>query len=184
MLLDRKKTCVIIFNMQLEMIPLLENSVVLLNNCIWLADFSNTLNIPVVILEHKKLGNMPEQLTNVSINAKFFEKEFFDCTLESNIKKYLLETGAENFVFAGAETHVCLFQSAVGLHTLGKKVYILGDTASARNIYDHNLAIKRFNLLNFEVISQEMFFFEMIRNSEISEYHGLAMKFLDGRYIR
>jgi hypothetical protein len=183
MLLDRKKTCVVIFNMQLEMIPLLENSVLLLNNCIWLADLSTELNLPLIILEHKKLGQLSQLLVNVSPNAKIIQKDFFDCTLQENIKKQLLDIEAEQFVFAGAETHVCLFQSALGLRSLGKKVYLLGDSTSTRNVVDYNLALQRFNRLNFDVISQEMFFFEMIRNSEVAEYHGLAMKFLDGRYI-
>lgn len=182
-MLDRKNTCVLIFNMQTDMIPLLENSVQILHNNIWLIDFSSDLEIPVIVFKHKKLGEFPKRLQDVSENARFFEKEFFDCTSQQEIREYINALEIENVVLAGAETHVCIYQSAIGLQNIGKKAYILVDSVSSRNISDHKIALHRFDCAGMEIISQEMFFFETVRNSERSEYHNLAMKFLDGRYI-
>lgn len=182
-MLDRNNTCVLIFNMQNEMVPLLSDSVQVLHNNIWLVDFSSILGIPIVIFKHKKLGEFPERLQNVFGSSKIFIKEFFDCTQEPGFKKYLYNLNVENIVLSGAETHVCLYQSAIGLQQLGKKPYLLVDSVGSRHEKDHKLALHRFNYSNIELISQEMFFFEMIRNSEKEEYHDLAMKFLDGRYL-
>lgn len=182
-MLNRNNTCVLIFNMQNDMIPLLFNSSQVLQNNIWLVDLSSDLRIPTIIFKHKKLGEFPERLLKVSNRSLIFEKEFFDCTQESGIKEYICDLNVPNIVLSGAETHICLYQSAIGLKKFGMKPYILADASSSRNLHDHSLALHRYAYAGIEVISQEMFFFEMIRNSEKQEYHDLAMKFLDGRYF-
>lgn len=183
-MLNRNNTCVLIFNMQNEMIPLLSDNIQILHNNIWLIDFSSVLEIPIIVFKHKKLGEFPARLQKVLGKSKIFSKDFFDCTQELEFREYLNNlNNVKNIILSGAETHVCLYQSAIGLKNLGKKPYILIDSVGSRHKKDHELALYRYNYSHIELISQEMFFFEMIKNSENQEYHDLAMKFLDGRYM-
>lgn len=184
MLLEKSKTCVIIVNMQLELVPLLVNGTQLLNDCVWMADLCQDIEVPLVVIEQKKLGNGSEALKEKAGNAAYFEKEFFDMTNHEDIKQALLNTGAEQFVLCGGETHVCLYQSAMGLKALGKEVYMMADVCSARNQIDQDYGLERLSKDGVHLITKEMFFFELQRNSELPNYLSLALKFLDGRYIR
>lgn len=184
MLVQKDQVAVAIFNMQLEIVPLLEDGTNLLTNCCWLADVCRDLSIPHLVVEHKKLGKSSEALKEVATKATYVEKTYFDFLAHQDIRDSLESTQAQQIVLAGAETHVCLLQSALQLKAAGKTVFVLSDTCSARNQADHDAALARLQQHGIELITREMFFFELIRFSEYPQYLDLAMKFLDGRYIR
>ncbi|NKD55168.1 MULTISPECIES: isochorismatase family protein [unclassified Haematospirillum] len=184
MLLQKEKASVVIFNMQLDLIPLLQNGTQLLNDCCWLADMCCDLQVPTRIIEHKKLGKLSRSLTEVAGKADYLEKTHFDFMEEPVAATAVEAAGQDHYVLAGAETHVCILQSAFRLQAQGKKVFLLADTCSARSRTDHEAALQRLGRSGIELITREMFFFELIRHSEYPNYLNLAMKYLDGRYIR
>lgn len=184
MLLQKEKTSVVIFNMQLELIPLLQKGSQLLNDCCWLADMCGDLHVHVFIVEHKKLGKLSQALTEVAQGAEYLEKTHFDFMEEQHIFHALEGSNKGHYVLAGAETHICILQAAVHLKALGKEVFLLVDTCSARSKVNHDVALDRIRQKGVQLITREMFFFELIRHSEDPHYIDLAMKYLDGRYIR
>ncbi|PHM67144.1 isochorismatase family protein [Xenorhabdus sp. KJ12.1] len=184
MLLNKEKTSVVIFNMQMELIPMLKNGSQLLNDCRWLADMCSDLQLPTTLVEHKKLGKLSESLKNLAQKAKIIEKTHFDFLKEPILISEIEKNNREQYVLAGAETHVCLLQSALHLNAIGKQVFVLADTCSSRSKIDHKVALDRLQLHGIHLITREMFFFELIRHSEYPGYLDLAMKYLDGRYIR
>ena len=184
MILEPNRTIVVILNMQLQIIPLLDNGQSLLMDCVWLSDVTKTLKIPTLVIEHKKLGKGSVQLKEMSDHVKYLEKYYFDFTKHDDIKSAFHDSARDQIVLAGCESHVCLLQSAFGLRDMDKKVFILKDTCSARNTSDHVAALDRLKMEGFPLITREMFFFEMIKQSEYPEYQQTALKYLDGRYIR
>lgn len=184
MLVNAGKACVIVFNMQLEIVPLLEGGTQLLNDCCWMMEVAATLGLPRIVIEHKKLGASSKALKEVAADVPYLEKTYFNFTRHEEIVAALEATGCEQFVLAGAESHVCLLQSAAGLRERGKEVFVISDAISARNAVDHAQALRRFPEIGARLLTKEMFFFECIRHSEYPNYIEIAMKYLDGRYIR
>lgn len=184
MLLEKNSTCLIVFNMQLELVPLLTGGPQLLNDCRWLVDVAKYFELPTIIMEHKKLGESSKTLQEVAEKALYMEKTYFDFLIHDEILDKIEATGCNQFVLAGAESHVCILQSALGLKNNGKEAYVLMDVCSARNREDHHVALERMSKYGIHLITKEMFFFEIIRHSEYPGYIDLAMKFLDGRYIK
>ncbi|QKV80363.1 isochorismatase family protein [Amycolatopsis sp. Hca4] len=184
MLVDKEKTAVVIFDMQLELIPLLVNGTQLLHDCCWLAEVARELALPLTLTEHKKLGGLSLSLSDAAQDAPRLEKEHFDFLREPHIEEHLAAADRDQYVLAGAETHVVILQSALSLLERGKSVFVLRDTCSARNRSDHDAGLDRLAAEGAQLITREMFFFELIRNSEDPRYLELAKKFLDGRYIR
>lgn len=178
------QACVVLFNMQLELIPLLDQGTQLLNDCCWLADVAKVLGLPSLVIEHKKLGKLSTALKEVATESIYLEKSYFDFTRHEDIVRAIEETGRNQFVLAGGESHVCVMQSAFGLKALGKEVFVMADAISARNLPDHNCALQRLRENGVHLITKEMFFFECVLHSEYPDYVKQAMRFLDGRYIR
>ncbi|MBA4696801.1 MAG: isochorismatase family protein [Legionella sp.] len=174
----------ILFNMQLELIPLLENSANLTHNCVWLADLFATHDLPTALIEHKKLGTLAPPILQVSPKAKVLTKHHFSIADEPSIINYLKQLNRKQVVIAGSEVHVCIYQSVVDLLALGYEVFVLTDSVSARNRQDSQCALERLKKTKCELITKEMLFFELLKHSERPDYLELAMKFLDGRYIR
>jgi nicotinamidase-related amidase len=184
MIIEKEKTGLIIFNMQLELIPLLHEGPKLVYDCRWLADVAKEVGVPTLIIEHKKLGNSSKTLKEVAQNATYLEKTYFNFLNNIEIQEKIDEMNCDSFLLAGAETHVCLLQSALGLKSHSKNVFLFEDVSSSRNLNDHVVALERIKNNGINLITKEMFFFEMIKHSEFPNYIDLAMKFLDGRYIK
>jgi nicotinamidase-related amidase len=184
MLVHKDKAAVVIFDMQLELIPLLLNGPQLLHETCWVAEVAREFDLPLLLTEHKKLGGPSLSLHEVTEFATRLEKEHFDFLQEPSVADYVAASGRDQYVLAGAETHVVIFQSAMSLLEQGKTVFVLADTCSTRNQLDHDLGLARLQRNGVHLLTREMFFFELIRNSENPRYLELAKKYLDGRYIR
>jgi hypothetical protein len=163
---------------------LLLNGSQLLHDCCWVAEVAGEFGLPLLLTEHKKLGGLSVSLHEVSGHATRLEKEHFDFLREPPVAAYLAATGRDQFVLAGAETHVVILQSALGLLERGKTVFVLADTCSTRNQVDHDVGLDRLRHNGVHLLTREMLFFELIRDSEDPRYLELAKKYLDGRYIR
>lgn len=184
MLVDKEKAAVVVFDMQLELIPLLRGGTQLLHDCCWVAEVAREFDVPLLLTEHKKLGGLSVSLHEVTDGVPRMAKEHFDLLREPAIAEHVAATDREQYVLAGAETHVVILQSALSLVAQGKTVFVLADTCSARNQPDHEVGLDRLRQNGVHLLTREMFFFELIRNSEDRRYLDLAKKYLDGRYIR
>ena len=184
MKIDASNSVLMIFNMQLELIPLLDNSYQLLHNCRWLVDLFHTHSLPIIFTEHKKLGDLSRDLTDIIPQPNIVTKHHFSLMREVGFADYLSSLNKHQILLAGAESHVCMYQTAIDLKQAGYEVIILCDSVSSRSNTDRQVALDRFKYHQFELITQEMLFFELIEHSETPHYLDLALKFLDGRYIR
>ena len=101
-----------------------------------------------------------------------------------NDSKSLNSVYKKQLIFAGAESHICMLQSAFNLRLLGYEIFFISDVISARSSVDNEAAKSRLSDHNYPLITKEMLFFELIEHSELSHYLDLSLKFLDGRYIK
>jgi len=184
MLVNKDEACLILFNMQLELIPLLYNSYQLVHDSIWLVDLFATHHLPIVLIQHKKLGNLIATIQDTAIKAEILEKQHFSIHNEPHIMDYLSSLNKKQLIFSGAESHICMLQSAFNLRPLGYEIFFMSDAMSARSSADNEAAKYRLSAQNYHLITKEMLFFELIQHSELSHYLDLSLKFLDGRYIK
>jgi len=121
--------------------------------------------IPVVVtLEwpaaHK--GSVPREIKkHLSDRAQIFEKDFFDLTKESKIKKHLVRLKKKQVIVAGCETDVCVLQSCLGLLNLGYEVYVVEDLifSSSRNV---DSAIARMKAEGAVLLTYKSLYYELI----------------------
>jgi nicotinamidase-related amidase len=184
MLISKENTCLIIFSMQREFIPSLKNGQNLIDSCCWLVDLAQHFNVPVFILNHKDLGTPISSIKNLAQKAVEIELTNFSCLEDDSFQKIFNTIAKTQFLLAGAESHISIFQSAISFKERDKNVFVIADAILARNEIDHNIAMKRLTLLNIPLITKEMVFFEFIRQSQYPNYIDMSLKFLDGRYIR
>lgn len=184
MLINKDKACLIISCMQKEFLPTLKGAQALVDSCSWLIDLAGHFNIPVILVNHKKLGEPIETFLNYPSQIISTETMMFSCVEDEKIKKIILKTGKTQFLLAGSETHISILQTAHSFIGMNMDSYVIQDAVSARNEVDHKTALNRLNAWNIPVITKEMIFFELIRKSEYPNYINLSLKFLDQRYMR
>ena len=109
-------------------------------------------------------GWLPERLENVfPEHGHRLVKQTFDCCREPAIRTVIESMNVEQIALAGAETDVCVLQSALGLLEMGYEVFLLEDCVFT-NESNPRPALQR--LYNAGVIpcTYKTFFYEMTRS--------------------
>jgi isochorismate hydrolase len=125
--------------------------------------------IPIIVtlerpVAHK--GPVPREIKkHLKGRAKIFEKDFFDLTRESKIKKHLVGLKRKQIVLAGCETDVCVLQSCLGLLDFGYEVFVVEDLifSSSRNV---DCAIARMKAEGAVFLSYKSLYYELMEAVE------------------
>jgi nicotinamidase-related amidase len=110
----------------------------------WLVGVAAALGVPIVVTEEDPASNGP---TDPSIASRLptgtpvLPKAVFGLADEPPILAAVESTGRRTAILVGAETDVCVAQSAVGLADHGFRVVVVADaTFSPAPMHDHGLA--------------------------------------------
>lgn len=180
MLLNAADSCLLLIDVQEKLTPHIHEHEKLITNCRWMIQVAQRLNIPTLVSEQytKGLGPTVKELRDLVPDTNFMEKVHFSCAAdtECTIKINLLEKN--QIVLIGIEAHVCVLQTAVGLHAAGKQVFVVADAVSSSNPNDLKLALKRMRHLGIQIISKQMAFFEWVHKAGTPEFKQLSQDFL------
>lgn len=121
-------------------------------------ELANEYTIPMVVtyeLGDKKERAMSERLTKLEdeADALHIVKARFDATTHALFANWLFQNSdKDTFILVGAETDVCVMQTAFGLKKQGKKVILVTDAIYSSEIYD-SVALKRMAMGGIEFIT-------------------------------
>lgn len=180
MLLNAKDSCLLLIDVQEKLTPLIHESEKLIKNCRWMMQLAQRLNVPVMVSEHysKGLGRTIPELKSLAPVENFMEKVHFSCAADTNCLSKINLAEKNQIVLIGIETHVCVLQTAIGLHEKGKQVYVVADAVGSRDPQDKKLALKRMQHLGIQIVSKEMVFFEWLYQAGTPEFKQLSQEFM------
>lgn len=184
MLINLKKSCLLIVDVQTKLTPLVLSHEVLVEHCAWLMRLASELAVPVHRTEQypKGLGHTVPALTQAIPNLMNpIEKTHFSCVADLNYHHLITQEANRDysdFIVAGIETHVCILQTALQLKEMGKNVFVVVNAVSARNEVDHHYGLKRMKKAGVELVTREMVFFEWLRDSAHPAFKALSAEFM------
>jgi nicotinamidase-related amidase len=88
------------------------------------------------------------------------EKIHFSCAAEPGFLERIQALHRRQVVLCGAEAHVCVLQTALGLRALGYDIYLAADATGSRDPENRALALSRMMGGGVRVVSTEMVLFE------------------------
>jgi nicotinamidase-related amidase len=121
--------------------------------------------IPMLVTLERPLARKgavpPEIKRDLGPRASIFEKDFFDLTKDSRIRKHLAGLKKKQIVITGCETDVCVLQSCLGLLDLGYEVFVVEDLmfSSSRNV---DAALSRMKAEGAILLSYKSLYYELI----------------------
>ena len=175
MLIRRADSLLLIVDLQEKLAPAIhENESVAANACRLLAG-ARQLGVPAFVSEQyvRGLGPSLPAVRTAAVDAHFFEKTHFSCAAEPGIVDLLKASGRRQVVLCGTETHVCVLQTAFGLHAAGFKVFLVADAASSRTPASRDLAIARMQAAGMGIVNTEMVLFEWLERAATDEFRAL-----------
>lgn len=164
MLCDSDLSVLLLIDPQERLLPAIANAEVVLGQILKLARTARLLGIPIIGTEQnpQRLGPNTPELRQMC--DKTIAKHYFCATAESGLVS-ALPAGRNQLLITGAEAHVCLLQTALGLHQLGYDVRVVADAAGSRTDSDRMLALQRMQQAGIVLVSTEMVIFEWLRHS-------------------
>lgn len=151
----------LVVDMQTGLLPAIADGDALVGRTGRLLAAGRRLGIPVIATEHcaDKIGATDERLA--SLAEAVLHKVHFDATREADTLRRL-PAGRHNVLVVGAEAHVCVLQTALGLANSGLTPWLVADCIGSRRESDRATALQRWIAGGGNIVSSEMAMFEWL----------------------
>lgn len=165
----------LIVDIQGSLANIVDNSEQIIENTVKLISCCQLLSIPVVVLEQNPdgLGATTPQIKESVLNYQPLEKHSFNAVAEPHIKNKLASLNRDNWLVAGIESHICVYQTVQGLIDNGWKVEVISDCVSSRKAADKELALVNMREIGAKVSSLEMSIFQIMQNNKIKQFRDI-----------
>lgn len=179
MLIDPKSSALLIIDMQERLLPHIESGTDVLDQCLKLAGSASRLGVPVMATEHypQGLGPTTDALRTNLGEASIGRKLHFSA-LKAQCLANLEGFDRQQIVLCGAETHVCVLQTAMDLKRAGKDVFVVADAVGSRRTLDRDLALNRLAASGIQIVSTEMVMFEWLVQAGTDSFRSILRQFI------
>ena len=132
---------------------------------------SNVLNIPSVLTQQEKLGDITSRIIrSYPSDFEAVKKLTFSCCGVSKFRDQLQKLESKNVFVSGVETHVCVMQTVLDLLASGYEVIVLRDATSSFSITDRETAIERMRDAGAWITTTESAIFELTEDAQRPEF--------------
>lgn len=147
-----------------------------------LAGAAGVLGAPLIVTRQNPegLGDLTPRVAEAVAAAEAsgtkvsrVDKMHFCCGSELAFGDALVATGRRHIVIAGMETHICVAQTALALHSIGMLVHVLADGCCSRRARDHDVALDRLRAAGVTVTTAEAAIYEALGRAGTDEFRAV-----------
>ncbi|MCU1347428.1 MAG: hydrolase, isochorismatase family [Acidobacteria bacterium] len=140
---------------------------------------THLLGIPSLLTEQyvRGLGETVEPIRRAFAETSGFhpiEKSCFSSYGCAPFETRLRELERSQVLLAGAEAHVCVYQTAADLLEAGFEVHLVADAVSSRSPENKEIALRRLVSDGVRLTSTEMVLFELLVRSGTDEFRAIS----------
>jgi nicotinamidase-related amidase len=168
---DRTADALVLVDLQARLLPAIVRGKAVVRRARLLARAAKALGVPVVLTEQTpgKLGPTVPPLADATDRVAV--KTRFDASREPALADALEER--TRAVVAGAEAHVCVLQTCLGLLARGHAVTVVADAVGSRRAEDKAAALDRLAAAGVTVATSEMIVFEWLETADDPAFREL-----------
>ena len=134
----------------------------------WLTGVATTIDIPIVVTEEDAAANGgtdPRIVDRLSADTPVLAKPAFGLADVPEILSVVEATGRRTAVIVGAETDVCVAQSAIGLHDRAFRVVVVADATFSPGAM-HEFGLRQLRDNGIEIRHAKGVFYDWMRTLE------------------
>lgn len=167
MTLRTDNTACLIVDIQERLTPALHEAERFTAACTLLIQGLHALGIPMMATEQypQGLGTTLPEIKSLLPNTPFVEKTRFSAVLPET-EDFIRRHNAQNIVLIGAETHICMLQTALDLRAQGLNVYIPAECAASRNPANKTNGLEQMRAAGVTVGNGESLLFALLRDAK------------------
>ncbi len=180
MLIQRQHSALLVIDIQNRLLPVIADHERVLAHCLWLVRLAQRLDVPMLFSEQypQGLGHTVAELLEHAPPDAVMEKTHFSCAAEPSCMQRMAELQRKQWIVIGTEAHVCVLQTALGLHQAGQQVFVVADAVASRQVANRDLALQRLSQAGVSVVSREMVAYEWLHQAGGDEFRAINRDFL------
>jgi nicotinamidase-related amidase len=163
-LLTAARSVLLMIDLQERLMPSISGATEVVANVARLGEAAGLLDVPVAATEQYPQGLGPTVPELVAFPQLVMPKTSFSAVGEPGFDT-LLPPDRDEIVMAGAEAHVCVLQTAIGLRERDHRVVVVADAVGSRVPANRDAALARAREHGAEVVTTEMVLFEWMRDA-------------------
>jgi len=146
-------------------------------NIVRLLECAQILKLPVLAnTQYKKgLGPYVPELEARMEGVPRPDKTEFNALANAETRSLVehLPEGVDTLILVGVETHICVYQTALGAMEMGLKPWIVADAVSSRTRANHELGLARLRDAGAIVGPAEMIIYELLGRAGTPEFKAM-----------
>ncbi len=179
MLIDAKKSALLVVDVQGRLVPAVSGWQALLDQVVWLIRVARRMEIPVLACEQYPQGLGP---THPAIAAELppgcIASKLHFSAVAGGCHALEQAGGPAHYVVCGMESHVCVLQTVIELLENDKRVFVVEEAVGSRRESDKALALARMREAGAAIVSREMVVFEWLRRADSELFREISRQFL------
>lgn len=176
MLLNVPDSLLLIIDIQDRLLPVMQEGARVVRNAGILLQAARALELPALITEQypKGLGATVAAVKAAAGDAPVLEKMHFSGWQDPHIRRHVIDAERPQVVISGIEAHVCVLQTALGLAEAGRKVAVVTDAISSRQVESVTIAQQRMAQAGIALVTTEMCVFEWLGSAAHPQFKSLS----------
>ena len=143
-------------------------------NIILMLHLARTMEFPVFAnTQYRKgIGPVIPGIRDMLHDASCPDKVCFNGFADPGVQREMnvLPSQVDTLLFCGVETHICVYQTALGAMQSGFTVWIVADAVSSRSPTNDRLGQERLRDLGAVLAPAEMIIYEMLQRADTSQF--------------
>jgi nicotinamidase-related amidase len=144
---DPDRAALIVIDTQRQWVPMIPDRDRLVANMRILIKIAKAFDMPIVVAEHVPwvIGEtVPELREELPEGTPVIKKDVYNTWLDARFAAAVEDTGRQQLVFSGIETHVCMGLPTLEAVRRGYEVFVATDCTGAQTLVDRDTAFLRF----------------------------------------
>lgn len=164
-MLRRENTILVVVDIQGNLARVMDDQTFLIENNRKLIKGIKALGIPIMVTEQIPLGATIPEIAELLPDLKAFTKDSFSCCAEDNFMDTIRNANRRQILITGIEAHVCVYQTAVDLISMGYEIHLVADAVSSRTARNREIGVRKLLNGGAFLTSVEMALFELLKTA-------------------
>ena len=172
MKLERDRAALVVVDVQEAFRPAVLDFDRVARNVALLVQGARVLELPILVTEQypKGLGHTVPEVARHLDSVEPIEKLCFSAAESGPFDTALGESGREQVLLCGLESHVCVSQTADDLLAAGREVHVARDAVTSRTAENRELGLHKMEHTGAVLTSVETALFELLRVAGTPEF--------------
>ena len=133
------------------------------------------LGIPILWTEQNPQGLGPTipEIAHTLSNIQPISKMSFSCCRNDSFMQALRALNRKQVLISGIEAHICVYQTAADMVSMGYEVQVVTDAVSSRNIEDKKIGLQKMRDAGISLTSVETALFELLKVAEGKQFKDI-----------